>query len=779
MIFSKFESRFSTTAEEVDVSFDELEQFFVPKVTQCTTENCQSRNGGKCQYRDVGVWSASRFNGKRAKENAHEITCLVYDVDGVTPGDASTFVQKIEAHGLSAFLMTTHSDTPELRCLRVILPTDRAMTPSEWTQMHPRIAQMLAINYDPQTRTDTARIFYMPSHPQGGTFRCDYMQGDVVKVEVVTETTVGDITIPEPTSNDVEAFRQKIRNGLKDDLKAIYNRASEGKALAEQGNRDQTLFMFFSAVARLSPETTWETVLFFFQTSLNAMGKDEHGRPWSEIAKDKWKRGREDYVAYLKEREEEKAQECNRVAERVRGKGKGVYTKEEMIAWSKEFGMGGTLQDFLEQQVIQYQSSFYFFVDGAYVGPTPHASFQRLAQDYLPLSGSEIYDYSKNGAKIKSIEELVRLYGRPANELVASLSIQKSTYKPGNPSVFTEAVAPIKVQPKRHEHVMEWLKLFGNGSPTFLNWIAAASKLDRQCCALYLMGDKGVGKSVLAHGLSRLWSTQPTEMKGIVGNWNAQLARCPLAFADEEAPKVDNIMVLVRELTGRPAFSLYRKFLPEASVLGNIRLIFAANNWNLLSTKEELSVRDADAVAERFLVIEPAPEAGEYIQRLQVTDEDLHIGLTKGMHIAETSLWLAQNYEYQRGKRFEVDGDSERLQRQLIMGSGTNSTILEFLCKYLSQEQIPPHEKYIRVGNGELLINATLVSDKTNWETHVPSTKIPTAARIGATLKNLSRGEKVVNGVRYFSLVTELVINFAKTSQVGNYDTVEQHITRK
>ena len=97
--------------------------------------------------------------------------------------------------------------------------------------------------------------------------------------------------------------------------------------------------------------------------------------------------------------------------------------------------------------------------------------------------------------------------------------------------------------------------------------------LTEPCAALYLDGGAGVGKTLLADGLARLWTTNgPTELAGVVGSFNDALLSCPLVFADEVLPDVlkrTEGTGELRKLIQARTLPLNRKFKAAAQVRGS------------------------------------------------------------------------------------------------------------------------------------------------------------------------------------------------------------------
>jgi hypothetical protein len=792
----------ATVSEVLELpSLEALVQALPFTQARCTAADCASLSGTKkCAYRDSGAWSPATFAAnQRSKQTVEAVHSLVYDVDKISTSAAVALRESVEKSGLSAYMMTTHSHNPakNSECWRVIIEIDRPLLPAEWSWVHPAVAAQLQFRYDPATRTDSSRAFFKPTFPTNTVPVQHLFKGAPLKVDSVQVTpATADLLVelPEPTSNDVDMLTEILKNTFKGELKILLKRGLTNQPFAMPGSRDNTVFKFFTAVAREAPDITWDTIAHLFGSSLRGMGANKHGIPYMEVAREKWTRGRESLLDTYKESKylelKREASQANQstamvleqktLCEKIRGSGKGTYTPEEMIRWAQENNFGNSVESFLEHQIIEYKDSYYFLVEGKYTTPTWGNNFNTLAREYLQLSNSDIFVMDKSGRHLKDKAALLEQYGRPAVHVRASLAAQRSQYITGRESLFIEALAPISpaIKPVRHEHVIQWLELLGGPQKDKLfAWVAAVTKLDLQCSAIFLCGARGVGKTLFANGISKIWGGQPTEMASVMsGDFNAQVASCPLLFADEEAPRVTNLMVQIRKLTGQPNFYLKRKFLADTQVDGCVRLVFAANDYKMLETAEELSVQDAEAIAQRFLLVEPQKAAADFIVDLK-SNPDAREGMVKGTHIAETALWLRDNHTYERGSRFEVEGESTDLTRHLLCHSGSHSKLLEYMCLVLSEQNLDQFKKYLRFENGRFLVNAGAFT-KALWEAKM--TFVPSASKVGSALANLSAGpQETIDGTPYFPLVSELIIYFSRVKQVGHLERITERLAGK
>jgi hypothetical protein len=301
-------------------------------------------------------------------------------------------------------------------------------------------------------------------------------------------------------------------------------------------------------------------------------------------------------------------------------------------------------------------------------------------------------------------------------------------------------------------------------------------------CAIYLDGPRGAGKSLFANGLARLWNGgNPTVMARVIGDgFNADLARCPLIFADEALPTKwhgKQTSAELREFITRNRHTLARKHLANIDIEGCVRVILAANNDNMLAFNEDMTPEDMQAVAERFLHIQCAG-AAPYLASLG-TDYPQEHGWVHNDVIARHALWLRDNRPVARTGRLAVMGHQTRV-HQNIATRGMRGLIVEWLAGHLNAPSPGiPKTAPIRVGGGQLAVNAKVVGDY--WDQYITSDKNPpTTAAIARALKGLSTGaypEGVrIGGVRCHDINVRMVVDWATENGVGDVDAMQARV---
>lgn len=452
------------------------------------------------------------------------------------------------------------------------------------------------------------------------------------------------------------------------------------------------------------------------------------------------------------------------------------YAEEEVRAAARDLGC--SVKDLSRRWVVQHKSAFFVLVDGRYKSPITDKELEVSLPRDLARAPIDLWVSKADGSGMRPLKatEILRAHATVARKLVSSLSAQASAYDEAN-ETFTEAVCPMRdVAPVRDPDVEAWLDaFFGAEREKGLDWLATAGDLERYTCALYLSGPPATGKTLLANGVSRLWSVGgPSELGRILENFNEDLMRCPLIFADEHIPagfRGQRTSTELRNLIGNNRRTLNRKFLPQAPLVGAIRLILAANNDRLLAFNEDLSQHDLEAVAERFLHVNTAGAQG-FFRRFPGGKAPQ--SWIEGDAIAGHVRWLMENRQVQHDGRFLVAGSTSRM-HQMLATSGRAAPVVEWISKYLSanptvrkpvEVAAPGGQPLIVCGRGQLLVNTQAVAD--HWDLFVSNDRPMSTNKIGRTLAGLSADEKRIGGRTYHLINHDLILGWMESNQVGD-----------
>lgn len=280
------------------------------------------------------------------------------------------------------------------------------------------------------------------------------------------------------------------------------------------------------------------------------------------------------------------------------------------------------------------------------------------------------------------------------------------------------------LKPTFDPRVDQWLRLLaGKNYPFLEKWLAYAPAIeDGAICALSIRGAPGVGKKMLAHGLSEILK-MPALASGedIIGDYNYGLLNTPYVFIDEGWPKSGHgrhPADQFRSMVSGDQYTIKQKFMAPVKCSNPLRLVCGANNDDIIKTlcaKREMSPEDRAAIAIRLMHIEADEMAAAWL-----ADNGGH-KFTKGwirgdtghaseFIVAKHILWL-----YSRraeiavpGGRFLVEGNmNQSVLFEMRTQSGSSPLIIETILRML-ESSIPKFEGMAIVG-GRLFVSTAEV----------------------------------------------------------------------
>lgn len=117
------------------------------------------------ELKDVGGFVGGEFEGNRRAANnlkSRDLICL--DLDNIPAGDVEKILKKLFAASCAFVVYSTRSHRPDRPRLRVILPTDRPVTPDEYEPLARITAQIVGVlQYCDPTTFQANRLMYFPS----------------------------------------------------------------------------------------------------------------------------------------------------------------------------------------------------------------------------------------------------------------------------------------------------------------------------------------------------------------------------------------------------------------------------------------------------------------------------------------------------------------------------------------------------------------------------------------------------------------------------------------
>lgn len=278
----------------------------------------------------------------------------------------------------------------------------------------------------------------------------------------------------------------------------------------------------------------------------------------------------------------------------------------------------------------------------------------------------------KGGEYRPDAKDLLKAHGRTVSSIVGTF---------GRPGCWVDddrLMRPLfrwaEHEPVMSEWVHTWLQMLGGENwKQIARWIAYSQDMRRPICALALVGARGVGKGLLARGLSELIVGAPVPASGadLVEDFTPALTRSPFLVVDEGLPVTrhnskDVADTFRRMVAGEPVW-VNTKFKPQIEVNIPFRVLFTANNREVvhgLVGHKTLTPDDRAALAERIKFIELNDRAATWLR--ESGGRDFTAGWVAGdgpsnFVVARHFRWLYENREELFGPaesdRFLMSGD--------------------------------------------------------------------------------------------------------------------------
>lgn len=160
-----------------------------PTVTNETAaEYVKMPKDEKGRRKDVGGFVGGYIpnNGRRVRGEVKERYLITLDAD--SPSEDFISNLDLELGDMEYVLYSTHSHTPDNPRYRIIIPTDRVMSPDEYQAVSRRIADDIGIESFDSSTHQAERLMYWPSCPKDVKYVYQHNEGNLISVDTYLST---------------------------------------------------------------------------------------------------------------------------------------------------------------------------------------------------------------------------------------------------------------------------------------------------------------------------------------------------------------------------------------------------------------------------------------------------------------------------------------------------------------------------------------------------------------------------------------------------------------
>jgi hypothetical protein len=671
--------------------------------------------------------------GKRA-ENVEAVTCLVLDIDeGLTEDRFDALRRKLYDGGHQFFLHYTYScHASYLKNatykVRVFIPLSEPIHALAWGKFWEKAAAYFgAWTIDPACRNPN-RLYYLPAAPNVAAFDwmmerawCFTQPGTCPPLDVDVIRQVG--TPPKAPAPPIKLPLEAITKALareatkaKGDVGPALRSLLDGLSYSREGGRHDTMIKLTWFVASVFPYQDPALLAQVFERSQEEM-RYIHGDSPDDLAAI----AEAIHSAQVKVREglaELDVKRSDRTSFYMR-QAAGVddpahrYTDEDKKEIARKLGVD--VSELPNYWIMIAPSGRDIFM----LGKNGMCEFTYTPENFAAnvgyLGAAGITLHVQRGSE-KSPRFELRSLRDLASDHAATLAGVKYDNRIDNHAIDNGVLSiPCpknpKLVPTHHEHVDGFLRsLFGNQYDKAQNWLEWFPDTRRLMCALFLTGEPGIGKTLMASGLGKIWKHgSPVDFEKAMGRFNMDITKTPFIFSDEGLPNEKQVSVHLRRLIGSFDFHVEKKLGGIYESVGARRVVVASNNLRSLSFHlDNLEKTDMEAINERIWNVEGSPFARGYLRGIPL--ETRHA--MAQYQIAEHVLHLAQNpNKVQSGTRFVVTG-SQELTSSLVLSDKYSQQIFTIVKEVMEKATRNNHDHAvaIRWGAGRLFVGSNCIT---------------------------------------------------------------------
>jgi hypothetical protein len=391
---------------------------------------------------------------------------------------------------------------------------------------------------------------------------------------------------------------------------------------------------------------------------------------------------------------------------------------------------------------------------------SPLAQTQGALHTFIRDCGHQLIIPTKPGATpgsasvLKSDTQILTEYGCVAGGLRASRlcdwnEIRLVAEPRGLVPHMVERVPGIRrdIVPKENPLVAEWLSLFAGPSHVdkLLDWLWAFPRIERASCGLYVEGDPGLGKGMLANALAHITESRMfAPFEEVADQFQDTLIKTPFVWLDEHQSKSGSghrsVMHTFKKLVTGEFRNINLKGKPKREIEGHWRVLITANTGAALPVEDDMNDQDIAALTVRLMYLHARKEAGDFLTRIGG-----HEGTAGWVEreIPQHIMWLAKHREVKRGARLLVEGCSEEFHDNLTINKPSTDMTLRTLSVVV--EDLQRYQEVATVKDGHLWVSSSELFNAFN--TLYGSTRVNQLApkAIEASLKMLSGSPRSKN----------------------------------
>lgn len=490
----------------------------------------------------------------------------------------------------------------------------------------------------------------------------------------------------------------------------------EHKPIADEGSRDIEIQRHVGSACALTYNiegNSPEAVYGLFVEAVFDLETDEGTGDWTVVlwrAVLKW---------WAKEAALQKKEEEQKEIQEQENQNFAYALVDRMAEWCEAPELRsenkGDAAMWMSQRMIACGTRGYFVMraDGYYdrspVGPSHlPAKIRELKMD--GLMSLEVPRATGNGTRDVTSQELINRYGTLLSRIEGAVGIPGSHIKDIGTERAMMTVQLFKynprVRPKYDKEVDEWLKQFSCTRWNYAQiceWIGHALAFeDGPICALSVAGPPAIGKKLLAQGLAECIDTEVFADSTEFGRFQAMLLRTPFLVVNEGFPDLNGARSpadAFRMLVSGDPMSIERKFMDPMTVRNPLRLLFTANNLDvveMLAGGKDLSPDDREALGQRLLHFDLKNDAADWLSskggmrftarknRRWIRGDD---GQKSDYVVANHFMWLYEQRKPPSGDRLLVEGAKDsHLVQSFATRSGSAPAVVEAVCKMIESK---------------------------------------------------------------------------------------------